>query len=182
MLAAPRSPLRTPASCAASLRARYSPPRLTCCRRSALPGSPLAVLQPPPHLCGKVAVLHPRLTRRLPTPRAPRRSPHSRPHAHKSAAKWGDGRGEGRRLIKVRKGNCPHIRPSLPPLVRSSTLPLQSHRSRVEWRDGGLGHFTSFDQTARRGGKGALIRRRGMGGTLVHDSYRGNDDVGVARQ
>ena len=81
MLAAPRSPLRTPASCAASLRARYSPPRLTCCRRSALPGSPLAVLQPPPHLCGKVAVLHPRLTRRLPTPRTPRRSPHSRPHA-----------------------------------------------------------------------------------------------------
>ena len=150
MLAAPRSPGLAPASCGASPRARYSPLRLTCCRRSALSGSLLAVLQPPPHLCRQVAVLQPRLTRRLPTPRAPRRLPHSHPHAslqqggdahahaaqvgkaHKSAAKPGDGKGEGRRLIKVRKGNCPHIRPSLPPLVRSSTLPLQSHRSRVE--------------------------------------------------
>ena len=50
MLAAPRSPVLAPASCAASPRARFSPPRLTCCRRSALSGSLLAVLQPPPHL------------------------------------------------------------------------------------------------------------------------------------
>ena len=148
MLAPPRSPLRTPASCAASLRARYSPPKLTCCRRSALPGSTLPVLQPPPHLCGKVAVLHPRLTRRLPTPRAPRRSPHSRPHAPLQQAgraragsssrqstqercKAGRQQGRGAPVNKVRKGNCPHIRPS--PLIRSSTLRrLQSHRSRVE--------------------------------------------------
>jgi len=81
MLAAPRSPGLAPASCGASPTARYSPPRLTCCRCSALSGSLLAVLQPPPHLFRQVAVLQPRLTRRLPTPRAPRRSPRSRSHA-----------------------------------------------------------------------------------------------------
>ena len=151
MLAAPRSPGLAPASCGASPRARYSPPRLTCCRRSAVASrsdSLLAVLQPPPHLYRQVAVLHPRLTRRLPTPRAPRRSPHARPHAHSSRAgcararcssrestqercKAGRQQGRGAPVNKVRKGNCPHIRPS--PLIRSSTLRrLQSHRSRVE--------------------------------------------------
>ena len=130
-------------------RARYSPPRLTCCRRSALPGSPLAVLQPPPHLCGKVAVLHPRLTRRLPTPRAPRRSPHSRPHAslqqggdahehaaqvgkaHKSAAKRGDSRGEGHRLIKCAKATArtfaPHLLSDHPRCVDCSRIGLESN-------------------------------------------------------
>ena len=148
MLAAPRSPLCTPASCAASLRARYSPPKLTCCRRSALPGSTLPVLQPPPHLCGKVAVLHPRLTRRLPTPRAPdahlirahmhhssRRDAHEQAaqvgKAHKSAAKRGDSRGEGHRLIKCAKATArtfaPHLLSDHPRCVDCSRISLESN-------------------------------------------------------